>query len=205
MFCGPVYQDVRAPELIPLWRDFMARAPDGLSSLVDFSTVPDDPAYPDAVRGQRVISIAAVYDGPADEGDALVAPLRAYGTPLADFSAVMPYREIQSHFDTFFPKGRDRCYWKSLYLRALDDEVIGALLGHLARRPSEMTFGSIWASGCAVRRVPEAATAFGDRSAPYMLSFDAIWSNRPMMPPTSSGRAPPGLTCGGGTAPAGCI
>ena len=27
-----------------------------------------------------------------------------------------------------------------------------------------------------MRRVPAAATAFGDRSAPYMLSLDAIWS-----------------------------
>ena len=27
-----------------------------------------------------------------------------------------------------------------------------------------------------MQRVPEAATAFGDRSAPYMLSLDAIWS-----------------------------
>jgi FAD/FMN-containing dehydrogenase len=39
-----------------------------------------------------------------------------------------------------------------------------------------MTFGSIWAFGGAMQRVPEAATAFGDRTAPYMLSLDAIWS-----------------------------
>ena len=48
--------------MIPLWRDFMARAPEGLSSSVDFSTFPDDPAYPEAVRGQRGISLGAVYD-----------------------------------------------------------------------------------------------------------------------------------------------
>jgi hypothetical protein len=90
----------------------------------------------------------------------------------------MPYREIQCYFDALFPKGRDRCYWKSLYLRALADEAIGAIVGHLARRPSEMTLGSIWALGGAMQRVPEAATAFGDRTAPYiyMLSLDAIWS-----------------------------
>jgi FAD/FMN-containing dehydrogenase len=175
-FCSPVYPEASARALIPLWRDFMARAPEGLSILVDFSTFPDDPAYPEAVRGQRVISLGAVYDGPADEGEALVAPLRTCGTPLADFSAAMPYREIQCFFDALFPKGRDRCYWKSLYLRALDNEAISAIVGHLARRPSEMTLGSIWAFGGAMQRVPEAATAFGDRSAPYMLSLDAIWS-----------------------------
>jgi hypothetical protein len=62
MFCSPVYPEPRARELIPLWRDFMARAPEGLSSSVDFSTFPDDPAYPEAVRGQRGISLGAVYD-----------------------------------------------------------------------------------------------------------------------------------------------
>ena len=123
MFCGPAYPEARAVELIALWRDFMARAPAALSSLAEFSTIPDDPTYPEAARGQRVISLAAVYDGPADEGEALVAPLRAFGTPLADFSDVMPYRTIQSLYDAIFPKGRDRCYWKSLYLRTLDDNV----------------------------------------------------------------------------------
>ena len=154
----------------------MARAPAGLSGLAEFSTIPDDPDYPEAARGQRVLSLAAVYDGPAEEGEALVAPLRALSTPLADFSGIMPYRAIQSLYDALFPKGRDRCYWKSLYLRALDDETIGDIVAHLARRPSDMTFASIWAFGGAVQRVSPGATAFGDRSAPYMLSLDAIWS-----------------------------
>jgi FAD/FMN-containing dehydrogenase len=176
MFCGPAYPEAEAGALIPLWRDFMASAPEWLSSLAEFSTIPNDPAYPEAVRGQRVISFAAVYDGPPDEGEALVAPLRAYGTPLADFSGVMQYRTIQSLYDALFPKGRDRCYWKSLYLRSLDNDAIDAVVAYLAKRPSEMTFASIWALGGAMQRVPATATAFGDRSAPYMLSLDAIWS-----------------------------
>jgi FAD/FMN-containing dehydrogenase len=177
MFCGPAYPEARAAELIALWRDFMARAPAAASSLAEFSTIPDDPAYPEAARGQRVISLAAVYDGPADEGEALVAPLRAFGTPLVDFSDVMPYRTIQSLYDAVFPKGRDRCYWKSLYLRTLDDNAIGEIVAHLANRPSDMTYSSIWALGSAVQRVPAEATAFGDRNAPFMLSLDAIWSD----------------------------
>ena len=175
MFCGPAYPEAQASALIPRWREFMRQAPERLSSLAEFSTIPEDPAYPKAARGQRVISFAAVYDGPADEGEALVAPLRAYGTSLADLSGVMPY-PIQSNFDALFPKGRDRCYWKSLYLRSLDRDTIDTIVAHSAGRPSEMTFVSIWAFGGAVQRVPAAATAFGDRTAPYMLSLDAIWS-----------------------------
>ena len=39
-----------------------------------------------------------------------------------------------------------------------------------------MTFVSIWKFGGSLQRVPSQATAFGDRSMPYMLSLDAIWS-----------------------------
>ena len=76
-----------------------------------------------------------------------------------------------------FPKGRDRCYWKSTYLKGLDDDVIEDITARLAKRPSEMTYASIWKFGGAVQRVAADATAFGDRSMPFMLSLDAIWSS----------------------------
>ena len=46
----------------------------------------------------------------------------------------------------------------------------------MAQRPSEMTFATIWKFGGAVQRVAADATSFGDRSMPFMLSLDAIWS-----------------------------
>jgi hypothetical protein len=49
------------------------------------------------------------------------------------------------------------------------------IVGHLDRRPSDMTFASVCWRGEGVRSV---ATAFGDRSMPYMVSFDAIWSEQ---------------------------
>jgi FAD/FMN-containing dehydrogenase len=166
MFCGPAYPESHASELIRAWRDFMAKAPARLSSYAEFSTIPRDPGYPEDAWGKRVISLAAVYDGPPKEGEALVAPLRNLGSPVADFSGIMPYRTIQTLYDAIFPKGRDRCYWKSLYLTALRDQAIDDVVGHLARRPSDMTFASVWWMGEGVRRVPTRATAFGDRSGP---------------------------------------
>jgi FAD/FMN-containing dehydrogenase len=176
MFCGPAYPEERAAEAIARWRDFMETAPDRLSGLAEFSTLPDDPSLPQHARGRRVVSLAHVYDGPADEGERIVAPLRGFGEPLVVLSGRMPYRTIQSLYDAMFPKGRDRCYWKSTYLSGLDDGVIADITRRMAERPSEMTFASIWKFGGQVQRVAEDATAFGDRSMPYMLSLDAIWS-----------------------------
>jgi FAD/FMN-containing dehydrogenase len=176
MFCAPLYPEERANEIIPLWRDFMAGAPERLSGLAEFSTIPQDPSYPEHCWGRRVVALAHVYDGPAAEGERAVAPLRSFGEPLLDFSGAMPYRTIQTLYDAIFPKGRDRCYWKSTYLKGLDETVIREITSHLAKRPSEMTYASIWKFGGAMQRVPADASAFGDRSAPFMLSLDAIWS-----------------------------
>ena len=176
MFCAPLYPEEAAARILPRWRDFMAAAPDAVSGLAEFSTIPSDPSYPEAIWGRRVVALATVYDGPADEGERVTMPLRQLGEPLIDFSGAMPYRVLQTLYDGLFPKGRDRCYWKSTYLRDLDDATIADVLDGLSHRPSEMTFSSIWAFGGAVTRVEPEATAFGDRSMRWMLSLDAIWS-----------------------------
>lgn len=174
-FCGPAYPEERANEILPLWRDFMKTAPDRLSGLAEFSTVQPDPSIPEQAWGRRVVALAHVYDGPPDEGERITQPLRGFGEPLADFSGRMPYRTLQSIYDPLFPKGRDRCYWKSTYLSNLDDAVVHDITSRLKLRSSEMTFASIWKFGGAVQRVKADATAFGDRSMPFMLSLDAIW------------------------------
>jgi hypothetical protein len=175
-FCGPAYLEESANEILPRWRDFMATAPDRLSGLAEFSTVPEDPLIPQNAWGRRVVALAHVYDRPAEEGDRVTLPLRSFGTPLVDYSGQMPYRTIQTLYDALFPKGRDRCYWKSTYLTGLSDDIIRDITALLSLRPSEMTFASIWKFGGAVQEVHAGATAFGDRSVPFMLSRDAIWS-----------------------------
>ena len=177
MFCAPAYPEERANEILPQWRDYMAKAPDQVSGLAEFSTIPYDPAYPVDTWGKRVLALATVYDGPAEEGERVTQPLRSFGEPLLDFSGRMPYRVLQTLYDGLFPKGRDRCYWKSTYLNNLNDDVIDEIPARLAKRPSEMTYASIWKFGGAVQRVAADSTAFGDRSMPFMLSLDAIWSN----------------------------
>ena len=176
MFCAPLYPEADAPSVIAAWRDFMATAPERLCSLVEFSTIPYADDFPPETHGARVLAVAAVYDGPADEGEAAVQPLRGLANPVLDFSGKMPYCAIQSLYDGLFPKGRDRSYFKSLYLSDLSDAVIEDITEGWASRPSPMSLMSVWHFGGAVQRVPAAATAFGDRSMPFMLSIDSMWS-----------------------------
>jgi FAD/FMN-containing dehydrogenase len=176
MFCAPIYALETGPEPIRFWRDFLADKNDRVGSLIEFSTVPEDEEFPQDSWGKRVYTIAAVYAGDAAEGEALLQPLRELAEPVTDFSGRMDYCELQKLFDTLVPAGEFRCYWKSHYLNTLSDEVIDTILQGNAEPPSANTLSSIWNFGGATADVAANATAFGDRSMPYMFSIDSNWS-----------------------------
>ena len=176
MFCAPIYPIEAGAAPIRFWRDFLADRNDRVGSLVEFSTIPADPAYPEAAWGRRVYTVAAVWNGDAGEGETLLHPLREQGDLVTDFSGRMSYCEVQRLFDAVIPFGRHRCYWKCHYLAGLDDDLIETILAANAAPPSPNTLSSIWNFGGATAAVPAEATAFGDRSMPYMFSIDAIWS-----------------------------
>jgi FAD/FMN-containing dehydrogenase len=178
MFLGPVYRAADAPRVMRGWRDFMASAPDEIGgTLVEFSTIPEGPEYPQESWGARVMMLAGVWAGSADEGEHAVQYLRELASPLLDFSGQMSYCEVQRLYDGLFPKGVHRAYFKSLYLDNLNDAMIDEIAPRAADRPSDRTLCSVWYLGGAVARVPRDATAFGDRGMRWMLSIDAIWED----------------------------
>jgi FAD/FMN-containing dehydrogenase len=160
------------------WREFMATAPDEIcGSLVEFSTIPQDPEYPEETWNEKVIMLAGVWAGPADEGEKAVQPLRELAEPLLDFSGQMAYCEIQQMYDAMFPKGVHRAYFKSTYLNGFEDAVIEEIVPRATGCPSDLTLVSVWYMGGATSRVAGDATAFGDRDMGWMLSIDGIWKD----------------------------
>jgi len=176
-FAGPVYAVSAGAGPIRFWRDFLAGKHDRVASLVEFSTIPSDPAYPEEAWGTRVYTLAALYAGDAAEGEALLRPLLEQGDLVTDYSGRMPYLDVQQLFDTVIPFGQHRSYWKSRYLRDLPDEAIDLILEGNATPPSPNTLSSIWNFGGATAAVDAGATAFGDRSMPWMFSVDSVWTD----------------------------
>jgi FAD/FMN-containing dehydrogenase len=175
MFCAPIYPIEAGSGPIRFWRDFLRGKSDDVGSLVEFSTIPHDPTYPREAWGKRVYTVAAVHAGAAEEGERVLQPLRQQAEPVIDFSGRMNYCDIQKLFDALIPFGQYRCYWKCHYLNALADEAIERILAGNAAPPSANTLSSIWNFGGATARIAADATAFGDRSMPYMMSIDSIW------------------------------
>src|SRR5699024_3397793 len=99
------------------------------------------------------------------------------GTPLFDMSQPMPYAVIQSNFDAFFPRGGLRAYWKSQYLDELTDNAIDTIAEIALDRPAPLTLVNTFHFGGAVHDVGVEESAFAERSAPFMVSVDTMWSN----------------------------
>jgi berberine-like enzyme len=82
---------------------------------------------------------------------------------------------FQAAFDAFFPKGQLASYRKSVYLNERTDDLIDLIVRRATQRPSPRTLVHVPMMGGAMSRVAADATAFGDRSAPFMLSADGNW------------------------------
>jgi hypothetical protein len=177
MFCAPIYLLECGAEPIRFWRDFIADKSDRIGSLVEFSTIAESDDFPRDSWGKQVYTIAAVYAGDAEEGERVMQPLRELAPLVTDFSYRADYCEVQQLFDTLMPAGEFRCYWKSHYLSGLSDAVIDEILEGITSVPSPNTLASIWNFGGATAQVAADATAFGDRSMPWMFSIDSVWEN----------------------------
>jgi FAD/FMN-containing dehydrogenase len=165
-----------ARTILPAWRDFMAAAPDELSSLAICWSIPPAEPFPPEVHGTPIVAIAAAYCGPVEEGERIVQPLRELGEPVVDASGPWPWLGLQSGFDAIFGPGELR-YWKSRALAELSEDAIGEILELAGRRPTPLTDIVIWHHGGAMSRVGEADTAYGGRDAQFLVTAEANWTD----------------------------
>jgi FAD/FMN-containing dehydrogenase len=174
--CAAFYALEDAEQVLPAWRDFMASAPDDISSNMLFWGIPAVDAFPEELHGKAVAIVAAMHAGPAEEAERTLQPLRALATPVLDLSGSMPYAVLQSAFDPFFPKGW-LYYWKSLYLSALEGDALTATIRYARERPAPTALVALWHLGGAAGKIAGERTAFGTRDAPFLLSFDTTWTD----------------------------
>ena len=178
VMCGsPFYPIEAAEEVFPRWRDWTETVPEEVTSRAVFWSMPEDEHLPPEVWNRDVLVLGALYAGPPEEGEEVIQPIREFGRPLADVSGRMPYRMFQQMLDPFFPKGELASYWKSTYLGELTDEAVEYVRRRAQNRPNGGTMVHVPMMGGAVSRMGPEETAFGDRSARYMLSLDGNWTD----------------------------
>jgi FAD/FMN-containing dehydrogenase len=157
----------RATEVLRVFRDFNASAPDASSVFAGLMTTPE---------GAQVLALIVCYNGPIEQGEALLQPLRERTAPMADLLGPMPYEQMQTLLDEGFPFGLQN-YWKSEFLRGLPDEAIDQLIERFAATPSPLSAVVLEQFGGAYRRVAPDATAFGHRDWDYNLLIMSRWTD----------------------------
>ena len=164
-------------EALRFYRHWAADAPQDISAIAVMGHAAEIDEIPPEHQGEPTVIFVAMHAGSPAEGEAALRSLRDFGSPIVDFSGVLPYLEVQQFFDEDYPKWEKRYYWTSGYLTELPDEAIERLVELNAAALSPESTIDVWQLGGAMAQVSADATAFGDRSASFMLGIEANWED----------------------------
>jgi len=171
VMAGPVfYRGDRAEEILRFYRDYTRDLPGEATTLLNLATAPPAPFLPEEIHGKLVCVLVGVYAGPVAEGERVLAPMRELGDPVADLMGPLPYVAMQSLLDALYPEGGSN-YFKAGYLEELSDASIATMVEQHQSVTSPMSEIHVHHFGGAVGQVPEDATAFGNRSAEFVLNI----------------------------------
>jgi hypothetical protein len=175
VMAGPVFWAAEdTTDVLRFYRDFVADAPDELTTVVRLGTVPPLPAVGAGLHFRPAIAVASCYAGPVEDGERAVRALRRFGAPLVELVGPTLYVDHQSGIDDTVPHGW-HYYWKGTNLAALSDAVIDVVAEHAYGATSPRSYAAIFHTGGAVARAPRGATAYPERDVGHIMSIDAVW------------------------------
>ena len=175
VYAGPIfYPGAAARDLLYAFRDWADGAADDITAVVNLTSAPPLPVIPAEWHGQKIAALIAVSSGPVDEAEALVHEIRGVAEPVADLMGPMPYRAMQTLLDPLWPKGI-HAYFKATNLARLDDDLIRRLCEIHQTAPGPQCEIHVHQMGGAVGRVADGATAFAQRSMPFVLNAATAW------------------------------
>jgi FAD/FMN-containing dehydrogenase len=149
-------------------------APDALSLIANvLAAAPPMPFVPAELVGTPLALVLLVYDGPREEAEQAVAPLRALAPPIADFVREMPYNQM---FAMEAPEAPPRALTNTFFSDRLDENDAAELLGRMQASTALLAAAQIRVLGGAVSRVPSDATAYAHRQRPLLVNVAAIYA-----------------------------
>jgi FAD/FMN-containing dehydrogenase len=176
VLAGPIFHRIEdAREVLRFYPEFIAAAPDELTTIFELSVAPPAPFLPRDVHGTQVVMVGACYAGAAEDGIDVVRPLKEFGSPIVDLLEPKPYVALQSMFDPMVPHGWHR-YWKSVELPPLTDEAIDTLVDHAPAPTSPKSYCIVFQLGGALARGGADETAYGQRDAAHNVNVNAVWT-----------------------------
>jgi FAD/FMN-containing dehydrogenase len=158
-----------AKDVWRFYREFVRGAPDELSVFSGLVHAPDG-------SGAKLTALVVCHAGSPEQAEEDLAPLLEFGPPAVAQVGPMPYPVMNTLLDDGFPKGALN-YWKSSFLRELDDGFIDAAVDAYAAVPSPMSAMLLEHFHGAVTRVPVADAAVPHREPGFNLLVAGVWTD----------------------------
>ncbi|HEY8596903.1 MAG TPA: FAD-binding oxidoreductase [Thermomicrobiales bacterium] len=160
-------------EVIRGYLDYVASAPDELTTIANLLHAPPAPYVPQDRVGELALSILVCWTGNPAEGERALAPLRALATPIADVVGPMPYPEIYRF--TAHQAAPHAASIRMMFADALSDDALDAALDAMAHASSPYSLIQFRGLGGAMARVGDDATAFAHRARRYFVAIIGLW------------------------------
>jgi FAD/FMN-containing dehydrogenase len=169
-----LYPREQARELMRIYRDFIAQAPDQVCGGLALLTAPPEEFVPEEVRGKPAAGVVYCYVGPPEEGAEALKPLREALAPTVEMVQPMPYAAVQQMLDAGNPYGI-REYFKIDWMRELSDEAIDVVLEHAEAMPAPFAQVIFAPMGAAVSRTDSSVMALNVPDAPWAYFCLTMW------------------------------
>jgi FAD/FMN-containing dehydrogenase len=164
-----------AKAALRFYRDFARSLGDEFTVVAGLTHAPDGSGTPSA-------AFIVCHYGSPDRARADLRPLLEFGSPALTQVGPMPYPALNMILDGGFPSGALN-YWKSSFLRDLEDGAIDVMVDKFAICPSPMSGIVIEPYHGAVTRVSVSSTAVPHRERGYNVLIISEW-----LDPTTSDR-----------------
>ena len=163
-----IHPIAEAKAVLRFYRDFARGCPDEMLAAAALMTSPE---------GEPVVVVIASYIGDLATGERLMAPLRTFGTPLADTIAPTSYVHLNTLFDAAVPYGGVQRYWKSSFLNDLGDELLDIMIARAEKMLSPMSMILFFHMHGAAARADRNETAFGLRHDQWDYDVISQWND----------------------------
>lgn len=175
VFAGAVaWRGEEAASVLELYQSVVAKAPRELACIAALRLAPPAPWLAKEVHGKPIVALFVCYSGRLDDAEALLAPIKRFGTPVGDILQPRSYVSQQSLLDATQPKGR-RYYWKSEYLRAFEPGLFSRAIEQASRIVSPHSAILVFPVDGAMNELPEDHSAVGNRDAKAVLNVAGAW------------------------------
>lgn len=175
IFAGAFFYPLeRAGDVLDFYRGFIRTAPEDLGLFAGFHLVPPLPFVPEEYHGDPAVVMVACWNGPMEQGERVLAPIRDSAPRLGEMMEPMPYPVLNSAFDELVGPGLQH-YWKTAFATELTDGAIEAHLEYAQQVPTVNTAVHLYSINGACHRIAPQATAFANRDATFATVIGGMW------------------------------